>query len=97
MTVMPLEWVFGRDTHHQFSLSKFLMLPKQNLINLSIKHCVFIGYSYGKKGYKLYDLDNHKTFVSRDIVFHENVFPFSHVSSNNPPHLVFSLLPPNCC
>ena len=33
------------------------------------------------KGYKLYDLDTHVVFISRDVVFHESVFPF--VSSSN--------------
>lgn len=31
--------------------------------------CVFLGYPYGKKGYKLYDLHTHSSFVSRDVVF----------------------------
>jgi hypothetical protein len=29
------------------------------------------------KGYKLYDLNLHTVFVSRDVVFHENIFPFA--------------------
>lgn len=39
--------------------------------------CVFIGYSFGQKGYKLYNLDTHKVFVSRDVIFREDVFPFN--------------------
>lgn len=38
--------------------------------------CVFLGYPYAKKGYKLYGLVTHKVFVSRDIIFHEKHFPF---------------------
>ncbi|XP_011629077.1 uncharacterized protein LOC105421830 [Amborella trichopoda] len=39
------------------------------------KKCVFIGYPYGKKGYKVYDLEK-LFYVSTDVTFHENKFPF---------------------
>jgi hypothetical protein len=45
--------------------------------------CLFIGYPYNIKGYKLFDLSTHTVFVSRDVVFHENVFPYH-------PHFQFS-------
>ena len=38
---------------------------------------MFLGYPFGVKGYKVYDLSTHTTFISRDVVFHETVFPFS--------------------
>uniref|UniRef100_A0A2N9IX68 Integrase catalytic domain-containing protein n=1 Tax=Fagus sylvatica TaxID=28930 RepID=A0A2N9IX68_FAGSY len=40
------------------------------------KACAFLGYPTGVKGYKLLDLDTHKLFISRDVIFHENIFPF---------------------
>ena len=39
--------------------------------------CIFVCYLYGKKGWRLYDLDLGDFFVSRDVQFHENEFPFS--------------------
>ena len=39
--------------------------------------CVFLGYPYGKKAYKVIDLEHHKLYFSRDIVFHENIFPYA--------------------
>ncbi|GKC90760.1 cysteine-rich receptor-like protein kinase 8 [Tanacetum coccineum] len=39
--------------------------------------CLFIGYPLHQKGYKLYNLQTHSVFVSRDVVFYEHVFPFS--------------------
>lgn len=39
--------------------------------------CVFLGYPFGQKGYKVYDLPLYKTFVSRDVQFHEHLFPFA--------------------
>ncbi|KAH7570059.1 hypothetical protein JRO89_XS05G0038600 [Xanthoceras sorbifolium] len=38
--------------------------------------CVFIGYPPGIKGYKLYDVETKQVFFSRDVVFHEKIFPF---------------------
>jgi len=41
------------------------------------KSCVFMGYLFGKKAYKVMDLETHEFHVSRDVVFHEEVFPFA--------------------
>ena len=44
------------------------------------KKCVFLGYPFGVKGYKVLDLATQSVFVSRDVVFHEHFFPFASVS-----------------
>ncbi|XP_057543915.1 uncharacterized protein LOC130823315 [Amaranthus tricolor] len=41
------------------------------------RKCVFVGYPFGQKGWRLYDLNTKEFFVSRDVKFIENVFPFS--------------------
>lgn len=41
------------------------------------RRCVFLGYPYGKNGWKLYDLEREVVFVSCDVVFQENIFPFA--------------------
>lgn len=38
---------------------------------------MFLGYPFGIKGYKLFDLSTNTIFVSRDVVFHEHIFPFA--------------------
>ena len=38
--------------------------------------CVFLGYPFGVKGYKLLNLSTKQIFISRDVCFHETVFPF---------------------
>ena len=39
--------------------------------------CVFVGYPFGQKGYKVMDLESNKVYVSRDVVFHERICPFT--------------------
>ncbi|XP_010256211.1 PREDICTED: uncharacterized protein LOC104596654 [Nelumbo nucifera] len=41
------------------------------------RKCIFVGYPFGKKGWKLYDLESGDYFVSRDVVFSEAEFPFT--------------------
>jgi len=47
------------------------------------RKCVFVGYPYGKKGWKLYDLETKEIFVSRDVEFCEDTFPFSKTVEEN--------------
>ena len=52
------------------------------------KPCIFLGYPYGVKGYKLFDLESQIVFLSRDVVFHESIFTFHsmnhYLTSHNP-------------
>jgi hypothetical protein len=51
--------------------------------------CVFVGYPFGSKGYKLFNLYTEQFFFFffRDVVFHEHVFPFftPHSFTQPPP------------
>lgn len=38
--------------------------------------CIFVGYPYGKKGWRLYDLETKEFLVSQDVVFVETSFPY---------------------
>lgn len=57
------------------------------------KHCIFIGYPTGQKGYKLYDLETKKFFVSRDVKFCETTFPS--LSTPPDPHFVLPHFSPD--
>ena len=64
--------------------------------------CVFLGYPFGVEGYKLPNLFTKMIFISRDVIFHETVFPFvsdpylSFSHSNIPlPHLFPSVASPH--
>ena len=48
--------------------------------------CIFLGLPFGVKGYKLLNLVNKKIFVSRDVTFHETVFPFISSTYSSSPH-----------
>lgn len=37
---------------------------------------IFTGYLFGKKRWYLFDLDTRDFFVSRDVTFHERIFPY---------------------
>ena len=55
------------------------------------KQCVFLGYSPLHKGYKCLHVSSNRVYISRDVVFDENVFPFSHTSSSTSAPLSSSL------
>jgi hypothetical protein len=46
------------------------------------RKCLNLGFKNGVKGYVLFDLKNKEIFVSRDVVFFEHIFPYSHSTSD---------------
>ena len=57
------------------------------------KACVFMGYPFGKKGYRVMELETSKFYESRDIIFHEHIFPFASKDETSPqprqpPHIM---------
>ena len=61
------------------------LMPPRSHVNKNFfdsrgQMCIFLGYLFGIKGYKLLDLQSHTIFISRDVVFHESIFPFHYLS-----------------
>lgn len=46
---------------------------------------VFMGYSSLQKGYQVMEISSGCFFASRDVVFHEDVFPFETIVSSSQP------------
>nr|GFA67669.1 putative ribonuclease H-like domain-containing protein [Tanacetum cinerariifolium] len=44
---------------------------------------VFLGYPPGTKGYKVFDLETKRIVLSRDVNFHEKIFPFDNVQERD--------------
>jgi hypothetical protein len=56
-----------------FGCDAYVHVPKENKSKVDKKDekCIFIGYKYGLKGYKLWNLETKKVVYSRDVVFRE--------------------------
>ena len=95
----PFEILFGQapefDELKVFGCLAFAhnQKAKDNKFAPRSRKCVFIGYLYGKKGWKLYDLQTGDIFVSRDVTFHENEFPYETASTSPVP--AYSSSPPD--
>lgn len=61
---------------------------KDKFTSRSLK-CVFTGYESSHKGYLLYDLESHKFFISRDVHFVTDAFPFLNPSITTPEPQIF--------
>ncbi|KAK9666335.1 hypothetical protein RND81_14G178000 [Saponaria officinalis] len=53
--------------------------------------CVMLSYPFAQKGYRLYDLTNHKIILSRHVIFKKHILPYV---STPPPRVVPSLSHP---
>jgi hypothetical protein len=73
---------------HPYNTHKFQFRSKQ---------CVFLGYSPLHKGFKCLDPSTGRVYVSWNVTFDENVFPFSQLHPNAGARLrqEISLLPPD--
>ncbi|CAE5963143.1 unnamed protein product [Arabidopsis arenosa] len=56
---------------------------------------VFLGYPSGYKGYKVLNLETHSISISRNVIFHEDIFPFQslELSSNTLDLFSSNILP----
>ncbi|KAJ0533857.1 putative RNA-directed DNA polymerase [Helianthus annuus] len=48
---------------------------------------IFLGYPFGTKGYKIYDLDEKKVVITRHVKFFETHFPFETEKLNKTPQV----------
>ncbi|KAJ4790588.1 Retroelement pol polyprotein-like [Rhynchospora pubera] len=76
----PYEMLFGKPPAYTpircFGCLCYVKIPTLDKFGSRARKCVFIGYPFGKKGWRVLDLETNKFVVSRDVVFVETVFPF---------------------
>ena len=89
----PLELLFHTPPNYSllkvFGCACWPHLRPYNKQKLSFrsKECVFLGFSSLHKGYKCLDTDSGRVYISTDIIFDENVFPFKRAPPNSSPTL----------
>jgi hypothetical protein len=88
----PLHKLFGTQPNYT-SLRVFGCACWPNLrayndkkLSFKTKRCTFLGYSASHKGYKCFDHTTGRVYISRDVIFDENIFPFSEISHNCSTH-----------
>jgi hypothetical protein len=54
----------------------------QRKLDFHSKECIFLCYSNIHKGFKYFEVATGRVYISRDVVFDENIYPFSKLHSN---------------
>lgn len=71
----PMEILLGKPVNlyhlHVFERTCFVHSPLGNKFDLHARKCVFLGYSFIKKGYKCFDPTFKKLFISKDVTIYE--------------------------
>jgi hypothetical protein len=67
----------------------------QRKLQFRSKECVFLGYSNLHKRFKCLDAATSRIYISKDITFDENIFPFSklHLNAGAKLHNQVQLMP----
>ena len=55
--------------------------------------CVFLGYAPNYKGYICYDVSKKRSYLSRHVVFNENVFPYQELVTTHQLSSTSSISP----
>ncbi|CAH9112219.1 unnamed protein product [Cuscuta epithymum] len=77
----PFEMLFGKVPNYEH-LRVFGCLVYAHINKRKDKFgergspCIFLGYPHGQKAYKVFDLQKHIVYNSRDVTFYEEKFPF---------------------
>jgi hypothetical protein len=84
----PLERIFDKKPDYSF-LRVFdcawwphLRPYNSRKLQFRSKQCVFLGYSSMHRGYKCLEVSTGRVYISRDVTFDEEVFPFSELNPN---------------
>ncbi|KAK9714860.1 hypothetical protein RND81_06G125700 [Saponaria officinalis] len=80
----PYEAIYGNEANYE-ELKVFWCLAMaynpdrgRDKFQPRVVPCVFLGYPVNRKGYKVEELIFKRRFVTRDLMFYESIFPYSH-------------------
>ena len=82
----PYEVLFVKVSYYSF-LKPFMCACFPHFVTTSTKlpsrffQCVFLGYAPHYKGYHCLDPCINRVYISHDVRFHENIFPYSTLAS----------------
>ncbi|KAJ3698018.1 hypothetical protein LUZ61_001723 [Rhynchospora tenuis] len=76
----PYEMLFNKPPSYApircFGCLCYIKISTSDKFSSRARKCVFMGYPFGKKGWRVLDLETNEFIISRDVVFVESVFPF---------------------
>ncbi|KAJ3708504.1 hypothetical protein LUZ61_012209 [Rhynchospora tenuis] len=85
----PYELLFGKPPSYaavrNFGCLCYIKSRTSDKFESRSRKCAFVGYPYGQKGWKVFDLETQEFIISRDVVFCEDVYPFSNMASESAP------------
>jgi hypothetical protein len=84
----PLERLFGTKPDYSFlhifgcACWPYLRPYNSRKLDFWSKQIVFLGYSPMHKSFKCLDVPTGRVYISCDVIFNENIFPFTRLHSN---------------
>ncbi|KAJ4758369.1 Retroelement pol polyprotein-like [Rhynchospora pubera] len=83
----PYEMLFGKPPSYGavriFGCLCYIKSHTSDKFETRSRKCVFVGYPFGKKGWRVYDLEANEFIVSRDVIFCEDKFPYFSLRPGN--------------
>lgn len=79
----PYEILYGMSPNYEYLRTFGCMCYARSLRHDNDKsgdrsrRCIFVGYPFGQKGWRVYDLESGEYFVLRDDVFSKTEFPYA--------------------
>ena len=73
-----------------FGCQAWAMTDETKKLGARAEECVFLGYPEGIKGYRLWSLKDKRVIVTRDVIFHEDAFPFKNQNCADPSTASFA-------